>query len=335
MRILLTLGCCLALCSSAAFAQEWVAHPPIEYTVKAGDNLWDIAARYLKKPWHWEKIWKNNPHIKNPYQLQVGDKLVLHRHNQRFELQKESPFAQKVVAEMKVTEHHSLIPTLPLDTIRNFLPLSRIFSDEKVLAPYPYVTGFANNRTLEGGGDVAYVERLSAFPAREYLIMRPSRHFFAWNSKKLLGIEAIGLGQAERLSSKRVLLKNTRQPIQPGDRLIPLPKHLFHPHFALRAAHVGFSAHVIATFNSLMDFGPRDVVILDKGAEEGLMPGHTLDYLASERVTKDPVTQKSLLLPKRLLGEMVVFRTFPHLSFALIVHSIESGEVGQEVVPSI
>ncbi|MDA8215448.1 MAG: LysM peptidoglycan-binding domain-containing protein, partial [Nitrospiraceae bacterium] len=46
-----------------------------EYTIKQGDTLWDISEERMKDPFLWKKLWKANPHIKNPDLIFPGQKL--------------------------------------------------------------------------------------------------------------------------------------------------------------------------------------------------------------------------------------------------------------------
>src|SRR6187551_2278990 len=50
---------------------------PMNYTVKRGDTLWDIAAVFLKHPWFWPEIWQINPQVENPHLIFPGDTLTL------------------------------------------------------------------------------------------------------------------------------------------------------------------------------------------------------------------------------------------------------------------
>jgi LysM repeat protein len=50
---------------------------PVEYTVKQGDTLWDIANAFLRDPFLWPFIWKANPSVANPDLIYAGNKLVI------------------------------------------------------------------------------------------------------------------------------------------------------------------------------------------------------------------------------------------------------------------
>jgi hypothetical protein len=42
------------------------------YTIKQGDTLWDISAKFLKDPFLWPKLWQRNPYITNPHWIYPG-----------------------------------------------------------------------------------------------------------------------------------------------------------------------------------------------------------------------------------------------------------------------
>ena len=64
------------------------------YTIKKGDTLWDISARFLKDPFLWPKLWQRNPYITNPHWIYPGNPVRL---SSLEEVKKEEP--PKVVEE--------------------------------------------------------------------------------------------------------------------------------------------------------------------------------------------------------------------------------------------
>ena len=60
-----------------AMAAELRGNHPDTYVVKRGDTLWDIAGRFLERPWLWQEIWQANPQIANPHLIYPGDVISL------------------------------------------------------------------------------------------------------------------------------------------------------------------------------------------------------------------------------------------------------------------
>ncbi len=48
------------------------------YIIKKGDTLWDIAQKFLKNPFLWPNIHKDNPYIKNPHRIEPNYKLTIY-----------------------------------------------------------------------------------------------------------------------------------------------------------------------------------------------------------------------------------------------------------------
>jgi len=69
------------------------------YTIKQGDTLWDISAKFLKDPFLWPKLWQRNPYITNPHWIYPGQPVRL---SPLEEVRKEE--TKKVVVEEKPKE---------------------------------------------------------------------------------------------------------------------------------------------------------------------------------------------------------------------------------------
>mgnify|MGYP006200273105 CR=1 FL=1 len=162
-RLLAVTAAMLLTIATAAVAAELAGDHPTTYTVKKGDTLWDIAGRFLKKPWLWPEIWQANPQVKNPHLIYPGDVLSLVYIDGKPVVQTEGPQIGEAVN------------TIPLSDIEPFLKQFTVLDDIESL---PYVVGLEEDRLRGSNGQVAYVRGLDGIaPGQRYLVVRPEKRY--------------------------------------------------------------------------------------------------------------------------------------------------------------
>ena len=83
----------------------------------------------------------------------------------------------------------------------------------------------------------------------------------------------------------------------------------------------------------LKESGNREigVVALSIGKDQGLAIGNVLAVLSADRVITDRETKERVVLPNETIGELVIFRVFDRLAYALVVSASEAISVGATV----
>lgn len=289
--------------ASYAAAQQFREGHPDTYVVQRGDTLWDIAGRFLQRPWLWPEIWQANPQIANPHLIYPGDVISLAYLN------------RLAVAEGPRVE--GPVPGIPLSEVEKFLKDLRVVDSFEHL---PYVVGLEEDRLRTADGDVAYVRGLAgAEPGQRYLVVRPSvrytridrsgmccdlmqqedldyrghRHadfgrywsnvVFPDKGQEVLGYELVRVnagtvtrGEVGGIEAATLLLDGKDVEVRVGDRVIPVdprPYDLqFYPHPPRRQLEYG-RLQVMAVADMLKTAGPRDVVAISGGAREGIDNG--------------------------------------------------------------
>ncbi len=348
----------------AAGAQLRPGHPDT-YVVKKGDTLWDISARFLRKPWLWPEIWQANPQVRNPHLIYPGDVLNLSY------VSGEGP---AVTLKPQAIVEKNPIPAIPLDRLQMFLRDLRVLSSED-LQRAPYVLAFGQNRLRGVPGQFLYVRGLGkATPGQEFAVVRPSMVFRKFGTQpspvadrldsnvsmisgpwqedtrenghfglgEQIGIEVEVIGHAHYMRGSdpsTLLLDASTREIRPGDRLLPVDKHpydaTYYPH-APRS--VPKDARVLALADALYSVGPRGVVALSIGRSDGVDNGQTYAIFQPGATVHDDVASSSLrrgvgeevTLPPEFVGHVMVFRTFDHVSYGLVmdgVHPVRAGDL--------
>src|SRR5690606_12983893 len=288
-----------------AVAAELRGDHPDTYVVQKGDTLWDIAGRFLERPWLWPEIWQANPQIANPHLIYPGDVVSL-------------AYLDRVAAAQVQPGPRAASPVtgVPLGEIEPFLKDLRVVDAFEHL---PYVVGLEDNRLRSSEGQVAYVKGLAdAEPGQRYAVVRPIQRYTRldrtaccdlfhrdtldfrgkrhldfeqmWtnavvpdNGHELLGYElmrqatgTVSRGEVGGIEAATFLLDKDGREVRVGDRLIPVeaqPYDLqFFPHPPRQQFEYG-RARVLAVADMLRTGGPRDVVALSVGARDGVDNG--------------------------------------------------------------
>ena len=298
--------CVIALMTVATYAtaQTMRGDHPDTYVVQRGDTLWDIAGKFLQRPWLWPEIWQANPQISNPHLIYPGDVISL-------------AYLNRVTATPGPREDARPIDAIPLSDIEAFLKDLRVVDQFEHL---PYVVGLEEDRLRTTQGQVAYIRGLpEATAGQRYAIVRPTVRYTHldrsglccdlfhkddldfrgkrtvdfqqyWTNvvtpdkgQELLGYElqrvnvgTITRGEVGGIQASTLLIDETGREVRIGDRLIPIdvqPYDLqFFPHPPAQQLEYG-RARVLAVADTLSHGGPRDVVVLSVGAREGVDNG--------------------------------------------------------------
>ncbi len=354
-----------------AVAQEFRGDHPDTYTVKRGDTLWDIAGRFLKRPWLWPEIWQANPQIANPHLIYPGDVISL-------------AYLDRVgVGVQPGPRTDAPVNAISLSEIEAYLRDLRVVDSFKEL---PYVVALEEDRTRAVRGHLAYIRGLEgAQLGQRYAVVRPTVRYVrigkreccdmlsrndndfrgnriagfgtSWSdtASNEIGGEVLGeelyrvnAGSVEKLMEGDVevttlKLDDPSLEVRVGDRLIPVdaqPYDLqFFPHPPKQSLDEN-KARVLAVANQLTSGGPRDVVALSVGAQDGVDNGTVLSIWrqgsnAVDRVDVGPWRGEETVpkgarvqLPDEYAGHVMIFRTFDKVSYGLVMEGKQPSRVG-------
>lgn len=313
---------------------------PQRYTVQRGDTLWDIAKHFLKDPWLWPEVWYANPDIKNPHLIYPGDVIVL-----RFEggkpvlsLERQAPKGLptvKLSPQIREETIEQAVPTIPLSAIGPFLSGTQMMSEDEFEAA-PYIVSSYEEHLMTGAGNRIYARGLKRDDIGAWTVVRKGD---AYRDPKdpdhVLGYEATYVGEARLVKGGNpatLQLVSSRQEALVGDRLFPYQEKTPPTHFTPRAPDQQVDGRIIDVLNGVSQIGQYQTVVLNLGEKQGLEPGHVLAVSQTGGTVRDPVAGgERVRLPEERAGVVMVYRTFPEVSYALVMEAARSIHVSDRV----
>lgn len=320
----------------ALLAQQAVSSVPLNpthperYVVKKGDTLWDISAMFLRDPWYWPEIWEINPQVKNPHLIYPGDVLTLVYVNGKPQLRLERSVAQggterlsPRVREQSLTD---AIPAIPRDVIEAFLSKGLVL-EKKEIDDLPYVVAIRENHLMGAAGNDLYVRGEVGGVKQPYAVVHVGEALRDPDDGDLVGYQGlyVGEGHITRGGDPATLfLNDTQREALVGDRLVP-PETNIPLEFTPRPPPKPVDGTIMAVIDGVYQIGQFQVVVINRGARDGLEPGHVLSVWQAGKKVRDRnasgLLPAKVRLPDERTGVSMVFRTYDRISYALIMEA--------------
>lgn len=342
---------------------------PDQYTVVEGDTLWDISGKFLRHPTQWPELWSYNSQIKNPHLIYPGDtvyfsvvdgkpRLSFSKSGEPYQDSGRGPSSDTCVLReedihkgrtsfamaengklspcIRETSAKQAIRLIPTENIAKFLTSPKVVSANELNAA-PYAVDFAGEHLVAATGDKLYVRSIIEPQSLTYTLYRPGNTFKNPETGEILGYEAKYIADttlAQEGDPATVVIDKSISEIIIGDRLMPKPEEQFTMNYFPRPPEESIKGSIIYVLDGVNQIGKYNVVVIDKGVQDGLLPGHELDIFKRGRIARDPysaVKNDQVKLPDELAGTLMVFRPFERVSYALVMKATQAIHVLDKV----
>ena len=306
---------------------------PQSYTVKKGDTLWDIANVFLRDPWYWPEIWYVNPQVENPHLIYPGDVLALaYGADGSPQVRLERGGATRLAPRMRSQPLEGAITAIPYEIIAAFMSKPTVLEKEQIKGA-PHIVSSRDQHLVMAAGNTIYAAgKIDGDVNTRYNIMRVGDPLRDPDDNDVVGYEALYAASArvtrpgkpttlEITESSREALEGDK--LFPGDVDVPLD---FIPH----APAGPVEGQIISIVDGISVVGQYQVVVINRGRNHGLEPGHILLVEQAGPVVRDKMSggarvsnlfAKKVRLPDELAGTFMVFKTFDRVSYGLIMEA--------------
>ena len=317
---------------------------PDSYVVKRGDTLWGIAKVFLRDPWYWPEIWQVNPQVHNPHLIYPGDTLRLVFIEGKPQILLQRGDAARVEPRVRSEPLETAITTIPYATVAAFMSKPSVLDQEQIKHA-PYVLATRDLHVVMSDGNTLYARGFTGpvETGAHYNVVRVGEKLIDPDDKRLLGYNGIFTGAAHvTRGGETVSLIMTESALETraGDKLIPggvdVPLD-----FIPSPPRVKTNGRIIAVADGVSIIGQYYVVVVNRGARDGLAPGNVLAVYDTGPFVRDTDKKgffntdqwgaKKVQLPSERTGTFMVFKTFDTISYGLIMEATDLIRVGDKI----
>jgi len=317
---------------------------PDSYVVKRGDTLWGIAKVFLRDPWYWPEIWQVNPQVHNPHLIYPGDTLRLVFIDGRPQILLQRGDEARVEPRVRSEPLETAITTIPYATVAAFMSKPSVL-DQNQIKNAPYVLATRDLHVVMAEGNTLYARGFTGpvESGAHYNVVRVGEKLIDPDDKRLLGYNGIFTGAAHVTRdgpTVSLIMTESALETRAGDKLLPggvdVPLD-----FIPSPPRVQTNGRIIAVSDGVTIIGQYYVVVINRGARDGLAPGNVLAVYDTGPIVDDTDKKgffntdrfltKNVQLPSERTGTFMVFKTFDNISYGLIMEATDLIRVGDKI----
>jgi len=298
------------------------------YTVQKGDTLWDLSQKFSDTPWQWPELWKENNQIANPHRIYPGERIRLYRRRGAHDLEDGGQGGERPVED-------GLLMTKMIDF--QYAAIERIgFIRKEPVPPHGTIFKVEGRKEMISTGDLVYIRpsnNIDLNPGKKYTIYRTLKPIKNRQTNQFIGIQHYFAGTLE-ITIKRPEFVLARivasfRPIRVGDLLMPYQRRL--PRFDMQKSPEGLRGQIIESEEHREMFGESQIAFINKGEQEGVMPGQLYWIYKQEQYRINPNDKYEVTLTPVLLGELLVLHTEKTTATVIITDSREAIHAGDKI----
>jgi len=325
------------------------------HLVQKGDTLWDLSGKYLGNPYAWPQIWELNQWIKDPHWIYPGDPLIIDLARAVATAGSVPEAVANLQPDLRRGADPSAVHRPELGfSFQDFIQLPFFASEGaeahfKGLGAFTITSNRREDRQFLGEGETIYLnggmdqgvkvgERFLILKIMGRKVMHPTL------AKKKLGdvVQQTGVVRVIATHSKGsvAVIERCLDTVEVGDHLVRFTEPANIP-LKLRsdstdpikvAPNAGL---VVYTRDAKQHSAGGDMIIIDRGANDGLKVG---DTLLAVRTRHFPVGPEGAKKPTQettthYIGQVLVVRAEAHTATCRVVRSTEEFQNGDTVTP--
>ncbi len=332
-----------------AFRKKRAPGPYPLHVVQKGDTLWALSGKYLTNPRRWPEIWKLNEYIANPHRIYPGDPVLLPG-VPGIEPESEELFSislpERARGGEKIAEQAaSTVSTPSPSSLSVYSPLvAGGYISPQPLSALGTILDSQEGKIALTSFDTVFIKlvpEVHPAPEETYMVFRQEQIVSHPVTGRVLGylISVLGDLRIQKVEGTTAIavIGAVLDVISPGDYIqkIPSPPSLLPPSPAVSAQKP--EGYVVQNRRTETNISPYDIVYLDVGYRQGVMPGDFFTVIRTQALGVTSLYERTTQPQERVqvpIGEIQIIAAQEDTSTGLVVSSEEDFTKGAKVVYS-